>query len=328
MVSLPPLGSLHTIEVLSRRLRVGAAATELGLSHAAVSQTVARMEKRLGVQLFVKNSWGLAPTSACQTLVEAYLSVSSTLARAMVAASDGARFQVLVPLPAWTWLSPALLRLHRTCPNLSFRGYRADEPVDFESADFAVASLGSVAPKGFDGTPLYDEQVIPVCTAEYALSAKLESPASLARARLLIDDRELWLSWFSEAGLIEEPRLEGPVVADPALAMQAAAQGQGVALCCTVAVAAAVSRGEVVAPIALSASAKRRVWAIWRKSSDQAAAMQVLDGLLTELTRLNRCAMLRGQQRWQPALFCPEHRPATHDQPAHEQSRRRLTASG
>src|ERR1700679_1836544 len=87
MATLPPLGALQTIEALSRHLRVGAAASELGLSHSAVSQTVTRMEKRLGVRLFVKNSFGVEPTPTCRTLVEAYLSVSSTLRRALVAAS-------------------------------------------------------------------------------------------------------------------------------------------------------------------------------------------------------------------------------------------------
>jgi LysR family transcriptional regulator, glycine cleavage system transcriptional activator len=310
-MNLPPLGSLQMIEVLSRRQRVSAAAVELGVSHAAVSQMVARLEKRLGMQLFVKTSLGVTPTAACQTLVEAYLSVSSTLARALVAASDGARFHVLAPLLVWTWLSPTILRLHKACPNLSFHAYRGDETVDCESADFAVVPLGPLPPTGFDGTPLYDERVIPVCTPGYALSAKLESPAALARARLLLGGRELWLSWFADAGLIGEPQLEGPVVADPSLAMQAAAQGQGVALCCTVAASAAIARGELVAPIALSVDARRRMGAIWRKGSDQAPAMRVLDGLLTELARLNRCGVVQaGPHQWGAAEFCPEYRPS------------------
>ena len=317
MVGLPPLASLKTIEVLSRRQRIGAAASELGLSHAAVIHTVARMEKRLEVQLFVKSKSGVAPTPACQTLVEAYLSIASTLARAVLAASDGARFNVSVPLLAWSWLSTTILQLHKACPNLSFRGYRADETVDLQSADFAIVRLGPLPPAGFDGTPLYDEQLIPVCTAEYARSAKLETPAAVARARLLIADREQWLAWFADAGLVGEPQLEGPVVADASLAMQAAARGQGVALCCTVAASAAIARGELVAPIAVSASSGQRIWAIWRKSSDQAAAMRVLDGLLAELTRLNRCAARpETPHRWRAALFCPEPLPGAFERPA------------
>jgi LysR family transcriptional regulator, glycine cleavage system transcriptional activator len=283
MATLPPLGALQTIEALSRHLRVGAAASELGLSHSAVSQTVTRMEKRLGVRLFVKNSFGVEPTPTCRTLVEAYLSVSSTLRRALVAASDDARFHVAAPLLVWTWFSPVIAGLHQACPNLSFNAHRADESADLDTADFAVVPLMGAPPAGFDGTPLYEERVIPVCTPEYARSAKLETPAALARAQLLIVRRDLWSAWFSDAGLVTAPQLKGPMVADPSLAMQAAMRGQGVALCCTVAASTAIARGELVAPIEISTSAQRQMWAIWRKSSDQAPAMRVLDGLLTAL---------------------------------------------
>jgi LysR family transcriptional regulator, glycine cleavage system transcriptional activator len=283
METLPPLGALQTIEALSRHLRVGAAAAELGLSHSAVSQTVTRMEKRLGVRLFVKNSFGVEPTSTCRTLVEAYRSVSLTLRRALVAASDDARFHVLAPLLVWTWFAPAIARLHQVCPNLSFRGYRADEPVELDSADFAVLALGALPPADFDGTLLYEERLIPVCTPEYARLARLETPAALARAQLLISGRDPWLAWFAQAGLTNPPQLKGPVVADPSLAMQAALRGQGIALCCTVAASAAIARGELVAPFELSASAQRQIWAIWRKASDHAPAMRVLDGLLSTL---------------------------------------------
>jgi hypothetical protein len=59
------------------------------------------------------------------------------------------------------------------------------------------------------------------------------------------------------------------------------------------------------------------MWAIWRKSSDQAAAMRVLDSLLAELTRLNRCAARpEAPHRWRAAAFCPEHPPSPFDRPA------------
>jgi LysR family transcriptional regulator, glycine cleavage system transcriptional activator len=281
--SLPPLASLQTIEVLSRHRRIGAAANELGLSHAAVSQAITRLEKRLGARLFVRTSLGAEPTAICRTLVEAYLSASSTLSRALGSASETERYQVLAPFPVWSWLSPTIARLHQACPNFSFRGYRFDEAPDLESIDFAVVPLGVHPPTGFDGAPLYDERLIPVCAPDYAASVRLDTPSALARARLLIARKDQWLAWFADAGLVNEPRLEGPEMADPSLAMQAAVRGQGVALCCTVAAAAAIARGELTTPIGLSTSAGRRMWAIWRKTSDQTPAMRVLDGLLSEL---------------------------------------------
>lgn len=64
--------------------------------------------------------------------------------------------------------------------------------------------------------------------------------------------------------------------------MEAALRGQGVALCCTVAAASAVARGELVSPVPLSASTERRVWAAW-KSAQREPATRVLQWLLAEL---------------------------------------------
>src|SRR3984957_3975868 len=95
--NVPPLQSLQTLEVLSRHRRIGAAAAELGVSHAAVSQTVSRLEKRLSLQLFLKNSWGVEATPQCRNLVEAYLSSSPTLERSLDDASREGRYLILLP---------------------------------------------------------------------------------------------------------------------------------------------------------------------------------------------------------------------------------------
>ena len=193
-MNVPPLQSLHTLEVLSRHRRVGAAAAELGLSHAAVSQTVSRLEKRLNLQLFLKNSWGVEATPQCQSLVEAYLSASSTLARALSEVSAERRFRILLPKSAWRWLSPAIARLYRSTPELSVRAYQDDDVADLDSADFAIVASGHLPPGGFEGTALYDERLIPVCSPAFAKSARIETPSSLARAHLLIAQRDLWHS--------------------------------------------------------------------------------------------------------------------------------------
>jgi len=281
-VNVPPLQSLHTLEVLSRLRRVGAAAAELGLSHAAVSQTVSRLEKQLSMQLFLKGSWGVEATPQCLSLIEAYLSASSTLTRALSDAAGARRLRILLPKTAWLWLSPAIARLYRSTPGLSFRAYQDDDVVDLDSADFAVVASGHVPPAGFDGAALYDERLIPVCSPAFAASAKIKTPASLARAQLLIARQDLWRLWFSRAGLASESTLAGPLFADSTLAMDAALRGQGVALCCTVAAASAIARGELIAPIPVSVRTDRRLWATWRGAQAE-PAMRVLDWLLAEL---------------------------------------------
>jgi LysR family glycine cleavage system transcriptional activator len=183
---------------------------------------------------------------------------------------------------SWLWLSPAIARLCRLTPDLSFRAYQDDDVVDLDSSDFAIVASGHVPPPGLEGRALYDERLIPVCSPAFAEHTKIETPSSLARAPLLISRRDLWISWFSCAGLMSEPSVSGPFFTDSTLAMEAALQGQGIALCCTVAAAAAIARGELVAPIPISAKTERRFWATWRGAQSEPAA-QILDWLLAEL---------------------------------------------
>jgi len=276
------LQSLRTLEVLSRRRRIGAAAVELGLTHSAVSQTVSRLESRFGVRLFLKNSWGFEATPQCKNLIDAYVAASAALARALDESTGERRFRILIPKMTWAWLSPAIERLYRSKPDLSFRTYQDEDAVDLESADFAVVASGHIPPSGFEGAALYDERLIPVCSPTFAEAASLATPARLARSRLLISRRDQWLSWFSRAGLVSAPDIDGPLFADASLAMEAALRGQGVALCCTVAATAAIARGELIAPIPVSVGADRRLWAIWKRAQSDAAA-RVLDWLLPEL---------------------------------------------
>ncbi|HLY81029.1 MAG TPA: LysR substrate-binding domain-containing protein [Caulobacteraceae bacterium] len=280
--AVPPLQSLHTLEVLSRHRRIGAAAAELGLSHAAVSQTVSRLEKRFSVQLFHKNSWGVEATQECRDLVEAYLSASSTLQRALNDVKRGRRLRVLLPKMAWFWLSPAITRLCRSTPDISFRAYQDDDVVDLDGSDLAIVASGHVPPAGYAGAALFDERLIPVCSPAFAAQTRIETPASLARTPLLISGRDLWLAWFARAGLVSDPSVAGPMFADSTLAVEAAVRGQGVALCCTLAAAGAVSRGELVSPIRISAETGRRFWAVW-KGAQSPPAMRILDWLLAEL---------------------------------------------
>jgi len=210
------------------------------------------------------------------------LSASSTLQRALNDVVRGRRFRVLLPKMAWFWLSPAIARLCRSTPDLSFRAYQDDDVVDLDASDFAIVASGHVPPAGFQGAALYDERLIPVCSPAFAAQTEITTASGLARASLLISQPDHWTSWFSHAGFVSEPSVSGPLFTDATLALDAALRGQGVALCCTLAAAAAVSRGELVSPVQVSSGTDRRLWAVW-KDARSGPAMPVLNWLLAEL---------------------------------------------
>jgi LysR family transcriptional regulator, glycine cleavage system transcriptional activator len=281
---LPSLATLRTLEALSRHKRVGIAAQELGVSHAAVSRTVSRLELRYGVRLFERTSWGVEATPGCEGLIEAYLAAASALRRAFADVGQARRCRALIPLTAWRWLSPGALRLGAAFPDASIHTYQAGGAVDLAGADFAILPGEQLPAAGFDATPLYEERLIPVCAPAFAQWAKIETPAQLARAGLIVEQPELWRRWFRHAGFAIDPDLGGPIIADASLALEAALKGQGVALCCSLAVAAAIAQGDLVAPIDLSMRSGRRWWALWRQGSARdKTAMGILEWCLAEL---------------------------------------------
>ncbi|HEY2480995.1 MAG TPA: LysR family transcriptional regulator [Caulobacteraceae bacterium] len=153
-VELPTLGALQILEALSRRRRVGVAAQELGISHAAVSQAVSRLEHRYALQLFTKAGWGLEATPGCEALIQAYLSATSTLRRALAEAAHEGRRHAVIPLGAWRWLSPAMFRLRHSFPDVSIRTFQDAD--DLATADFAILPDEHLPAAGFDSTALYD----------------------------------------------------------------------------------------------------------------------------------------------------------------------------
>lgn len=66
-----PVNWLRAFEVAARHLSLSAAALELSVTPAAVSQQVRLLEQRLGEKLFVRHARGLRLTPAGEALVPA-----------------------------------------------------------------------------------------------------------------------------------------------------------------------------------------------------------------------------------------------------------------
>lgn len=290
---LPSLASLQVLETLTRHATMRAAGDELGVTHAAVSTTVSKLEKRLGVTLFERQmgserkTGGLKPTPACLELVEAFARASQSIRAAIESVSSRPPDAMRVSIPrcaAVAWLSSALSRLQAASPGVSVAVHGDDAEPDFAQLDAAIVAGGVTPPEGFDGEVLFDEEIFAVCSPAYAADHDVSTPAALARLPLLIHSRKAWRAWLSHAGLYSEPLLHGIEVEDPSLGLQAALSGQGLALACTVVAAQAICEGRLVAPLDIGLPTGRRIWVIWPRSSQRfELAMKFTDWLLTEL---------------------------------------------
>lgn len=261
---LPALAGLRAFEAAARLGSFAAAATELGVTAGAVSQSVRALEDRVGVALFVRRPQSLAPTKAARELLpvltEAFDTVDAALRRIQAPAAMAAMpLRVAAPAGfAAGWLLGRLDRFQQRAPEIALTvtaTERLIEPGEGPEAE-AIDACIRFGRAGWHGRLacdfLFADRRLPVCSRKYALAHPLAAGGAdpLAGHTLLetLAAPEDWTDWarFSAAPLAGVRRLS---FGDERLAMEAAASGLGIALCDRALVAEAMIAGRLVAPL-------------------------------------------------------------------------------
>lgn len=259
---LPPLNGLRAFETAARHLSFTRAAEELHVTPAAVSQQVKALEEYLGVKLFRRLTRALLLTDAGQTVLPVLQDGFDKLAEAgklLRNSQDAHLLTVSVP-PSFgaKWLVPRLDRFRRTCTEYDVRIDATDVLVDFrqDSADIALR-YGRGDYKGLVAEPLLSESVTPVCSPQLARGEHpLIRPEDLRHHTLLhIEWRMLneatpnWRMWLRAAGLQDVVDADrGPRFNLDDMAVQAAIEGQGVALASGALVENDIENGRLIRP--------------------------------------------------------------------------------
>ncbi len=123
--SIPPLLGLHAYEAAARQGSFAAAAAELQLSPAAISQRVRTLEAHLGVQLFERLPRSLRLTEMGRAYLPAVRDIFDDLSAAtsgLFGGPEHAKLTVRVQVSyAASWLAPRLPDFHRTFPLIDLR---------------------------------------------------------------------------------------------------------------------------------------------------------------------------------------------------------------
>ncbi|WP_340115880.1 LysR family transcriptional regulator [Pelagibius sp. 7325] len=199
--SLPPLEWLRVFEAAGRSGSFTAAAAELGLTQAAVSQRMRNLETRLDVRLFVRKPRGIELTADGEAYLPHVQSALTALQRSTADLFAAPRRKITIATPssvAQLWIAPRLAGLARALPNLQVALGTVQRPADYDiiDGDFEVR-FGSGAWPRRRAVPLFDEVLAPVA-----------APALLKAApdwRMLpqiavAGPRDGWLEWASAAG--------------------------------------------------------------------------------------------------------------------------------
>jgi LysR family glycine cleavage system transcriptional activator len=252
---LPPLNALRAFEAGARHLSFTKAAEELFVTQAAVSHQVKLLERDLGVTLFRRMTRKLALTAEGRRLlgpVGEALDAIAEAAEALRAGIGGGTLTLsLTPTFGVRWLSPRLGRFWTAHPEIELRLQHSIHLVDFarDEVDAAVRWGGGVWP-GVDAVYLMRAGLVPVCSpARCAGPPALNRPDDL-RHHTLLHERDYveWAQWLAVAGAREVEARRGPIIDDPSVVLQAAIDGQGVALASESIVRADLEAGRLVKP--------------------------------------------------------------------------------
>lgn len=279
----PPLRSLQVFEAAARCGSFTAAGTEIGITQSAVSRQVSDLEATLGVALFLRNGARLSVTPAGERLAR-QLANAFALTRSAVAdarRSDQVVTLSMLPSVAARWFAPRLGDFMKAHPDIDLRITASRHLVDFSLEGVDAAIRYSPEPShDLAAVKLGTETITPVCSATYAEDHSLHAPADMYRATLLCGDiPEDWPTWF-EAAKCPHPPPTGPRLGDDGAILQAAVDGQGVALGRSLLVADDIATGRLVAPFAVSLDASHAYWFVRPKGMATTPAINAVKNWL------------------------------------------------
>lgn len=258
---LPPLNAIRAFEAAARHLSFTKSATELGVTPAAISHQVKKLENYLGVSLFRRTNKSVLLTDTGQLCLPAVRNAIEQLTDAMEQIRTGERSGILQvsvgPAFALKWLVPRLKSFADAHSEIDVRLAASMTMADFRSDQVDVAvRFGFGRYPGMRVDKLCDEVIVPMCSPRFLEHhGGLESPAALKRVTLLHDDSTKfdadapdWSSWLAAAGVEGVDASRGPRFDHADHALQAALDGLGIVLSGRFLAAQDLAAGRLIAP--------------------------------------------------------------------------------
>ncbi|MGE5467569.1 MAG: transcriptional regulator GcvA [Ignavibacteria bacterium] len=276
---LPPLAALRAFDAAARHLSFKKAAEELHVTPAAVSQQMKSLEDYLGVPLFRRLTRALELTPQGLAMLPKLREGFECLAAAVAATcqqDDGALTVTAPPSFASRWLVPRLSSFAAACPDVELRLASSPDTVD-RRGETPVFGDGAFDPRerasevairfglgdyaGLRVDKILAPMRVPVCSPRIITARRpLAKPDDLRRHVLIHDEtvpedgaQSDWQRWLELAGVDAKAvdARRGPRFSNAVLAVEAALDGQGVALAIRPLVEADVAAGRLVIPFEL-----------------------------------------------------------------------------
>jgi len=185
---------------------------------------------------------------------------------------DGADHGAAWPIHVFAakWLVNRLGHFAEAHPDIDLRVSATLHHVDFarEEVDLAVRHGEGDWP-GLDAVRLSTEQLFAVCSPKLLSGRKrLSRPADILKFPLIhMDTRADWTRWLQAAGVDGSGAIHGPVLNRASMVIDAAINGQGVALARTTLAAFDLISGRLARPFAEALRLSKTYWIVCPKAS-------------------------------------------------------------
>src|ERR1700759_398386 len=270
---LPSLNGLKAFEAAARSESFTRAAEELNVTQGAVSHQVKALEETLGLKLFHRERQRLFLTEAGRDYLavirDAFDRIDVGTERLLQRQERGVLTVSTSPDFAAKWLVNRLSRFTEKHPDVDLRVSATTHYVDFARDDVDVAIRhGDGNWPGFDVQRLYSERLFPVCSPKLVAGRnRIRKAADLLKFPLLrLEDTKNWTRLFEAAG-VKVTVGPGPVLNRASMLIDAAIDGQGIALARTALAAWDLINGRLVRPIDVSLRMANTYWIVCPKAA-------------------------------------------------------------
>jgi LysR family glycine cleavage system transcriptional activator len=255
------------------------AADELCVTPAAVSHQIKALERKIGLQLFVRRNRAVDLSTVGQKLAGPLTELFAEMSLLIADVAGGQRGSLQVsamPSFAAKWLAPRLSRFTIRHPGCEVRLEGQDRLVDFrrDTIDIGIR-YGPGKYEGVYVERLAEVTAFPVVSPTFARAHHdaLRTPAGVLRLSLLHDEAALiaaglpnWPRWLQAARVEYAPTAPGLVFESVHMAIEAALAGEGVALGLTPLIDEDLKAGRLVRPFAPELQSPFSFWLVCRRA--------------------------------------------------------------
>ena len=255
--TLPSLNGLRAFEATARLGSFTAAATELHVTHGAVSRLVKALEEQMGARLLHRSGRGARATPAGETLYRrvrpAFELMRTGVDEVVGDADDGPLVLACYGTFLMRWLMPRFHRFRDRHPEIDVSFTTLNHMPDFEGGRFDLV-ISTALPDRREGlfiVPLFEEFFGPVCR-QGVLPAERDAAADELSTAIFLHTEtrpDAWRQWCDAAGVEPFDLSGGERYEHFYFMLQAAASGLGVAIGPHVLVFDELESGHLTAPL-------------------------------------------------------------------------------